>query len=87
MIGVSASAGQRRRAAMAEELLLFHKAAIVPLILNQQQLISNQLEIMKSLGLMVDGQALVERTLARAMPDDDDEPWKRSLEPDDDVDD
>ena len=60
------------RRAVADELLIFHKAVTMPLL-------ENQAEIMKSLGLVVDGQTLVEKTLASLTPDDD-EPWRESLD-------
>ncbi|MBA3483199.1 MAG: hypothetical protein H0T51_15430 [Pirellulales bacterium] len=38
-------------------------------------------EMQKSLGLLLDGQALVEKTLAGAFsPSDDNEPWRESLD-------
>jgi hypothetical protein len=62
---------QAVRAAMADELMIYHAATVVPMI----NLLIEMQQLLKSIA---DGQILVERHLADLAPPD--EPWKESLD-------
>jgi hypothetical protein len=59
------------RRAMADELMVYHAATVVPVI-------NLLIDMQKSLGLVLDGQTLVEKHLAGAFTDP--EEWRESLE-------
>jgi len=61
------------REAVSHELLIYHEATVVPMM-------NLQIEMQKSLAMIVQGQAMVESKLADSMANpEDDEPWRESL--------
>jgi hypothetical protein len=56
------------------------ESLIGPIIENQRQIMETQAEHSRSLGLLIDGQILLEKSMASLMPDDDGEAWKHGGE-------
>jgi hypothetical protein len=59
------------RRAMADELMVYHAATVVPVI-------NLLIDMQKSMGLVLDGQTLVEKHLAGGFGDPGEE-WRESL--------
>ncbi len=75
------------RRAVSMEQHQFHLSVTIPLLdnilapimENQRQILETLAEHSRSIGLLIDGQALIEKTLGGAF-NEPDEPWRESLD-------
>lgn len=69
---------QALRQATHDEIYMFAQGFMVPMVQKIDALSERMTEIEKSLGLLLDGQALIEKHLAGSF--EDEEPWQESLD-------